>query len=66
MKMPKIEKGIPLPPPRRKYPWAECEIGDSFLGSLNAGGAMDSWNRKHDSQFIGRKVGKKMRFWRIK
>ena len=27
----KIEKGVPLPRPTRKHPWADMEPGDSFL-----------------------------------
>ncbi len=27
----KIEKGVALPPPKRRYPFSEMKIGDSFF-----------------------------------
>lgn len=66
----KIEKSVPKPAPirRRKYPWLEMEIGDSFLVpggrterlANSAHGAGKRYGRK----FSTRSVEGGVRVWR--
>ncbi len=65
-----IEKGIPIPVVRhedRKYPFAEMEVGDSFLADISPGAAFSG------AKSVGIRVatrtivkGKTIRVWRVK
>ena len=71
----KIEKGVPLPPSRRGrtlYPWADMEVGDSFVAgpystkfqnNVTTSAALQ--RRKHGRSFATRKDGDNLRVWRI-
>lgn len=69
-----IEKGIPMPDRRSgasaKYPWANMEVGDSFVMETGASsvGAYTSYANKAYSpkRFSSRKIGpSQARIWRI-
>ena len=76
----KIEKGVPMPRPRRKreYPWEQMEVGDSFLLSCKsedaakvanrARSAADSFAKKRGLswRFSFRHVEGGIRIWRTK
>ena len=60
----KIEKNVPLPKPRNRYPWHKMEVGDSIIASSSGivGGATKATGFK----FVARKVnGGGVRIWRI-
>lgn len=75
-----IEKGIPLPPRSRssgysKYPFADMQLGDSFVISLNPGESIDQLRFRANSalakarkttnaQFSSRTVDGGIRIWR--
>lgn len=64
----KIEKDIPLPEPkRRKYPWHEMEVGDSFIFPHKHGQQYASvMSRRHSpKKYAARMVGGKYRIWRV-
>lgn len=71
----KIEKGVPLPPRKSKYPFAEMEPGDSFFAKPNEG---QSLKQLHNSimgcarlrlfpgkKFTSRQMDGGVRVWRI-
>ena len=74
-----IEKGIPVPPPRHgtsqsnaartKYPWADMDIGDSFLvrdKSQNAMATTASYHaKKLGRNFRAANVEGGVRVWRV-
>lgn len=57
----KIEKGIPMPTGTKlpKYPWAEMEVGDSFVVPddkvIRVRSAAQQWNSNHAEKFVVRK-----------
>jgi hypothetical protein len=63
-----LEKGVPLPVARQKYPYKEMEVGDSFF--VFAGGIQNVCNqnyrmgKKLGMSFIARKEGDGVRVWR--
>lgn len=66
----KVEKGVPLPPPRAIYPWSEMEVGDSFfvddprMRDLVRRAA--AWERRRSGKrFTVRKVRGGLRVWRF-
>ena len=75
-----IEKGIPLPPPDRKFPtnnkynFAKMEIGDSIFDPLLPGqprsrivAAACAWNTHNKpKKLASRKVEGGYRVWRVK
>ena len=75
----RIEKNIPLPPPRKgghngrsyaKYPWDKMEIGDSFMFPVGATKSAHTSvcfrNKFHaHTKFIARRVEAGIRCWRI-
>ncbi len=69
----KIEKGIPLPPVRRRmtlYPLANMEVGDSILVQESDQGRIRStiWQfaRRNGVKFVSRKESDgAIRIWRI-
>lgn len=68
-----IEKGIPVPKEiygrRRKYPWREMSIGDSFVVELRRSSvhcAISGANRRTGMRFIARKTDDgRYRIWRV-
>lgn len=68
-----IEKNIPLPKgtPNKgysKYPFAEMQVGDSFLFSGPAGrirSAVSQHSRRHGGKFSVRIEGRGFRVWRV-
>lgn len=66
----KIDKSIPPPVAKTtKYPWAEMEVGDSFLieaarssATSLAGSASARYAPK---RFVSRKEGSGRRIWRV-
>lgn len=69
-----IEKGIPVHDPRasanvgrRKYPWDEMEVGDSFHAPASANSvrtAAANYSKKTGREFVVRKEGDGARAWR--
>lgn len=68
MSMIKIDKGIPMPEPKRNrgYPWKELEVGDSFLipGKSGQQGSSSASFRLHPKTFAARRDGDGWRIWR--
>ena len=71
----KIDKGIPIPSRRNKYPLSQMEVGDSFLIKSGKLDAMKTRNRVASSitsyrrqgwNFTQRLVENGIRIWRIK
>ena len=68
-----IEKGIPLPTRgavRRKYPWAEMEVGDSFAAKFSSAGSAYATAKtgglRNNMKFTARRIeGDEYRIWRI-
>lgn len=75
MKKIKIEKNIPLPPKRNKYPFNKMEIGDSiFCAGKNTKllrasvfSASAQWAKRNNKgvKFTSAKEGSGIRIWRI-
>lgn len=65
----KIEKNIPIPASRSKYPFNKMEIGESvffeYVFGLKARSAADSYGRAHKKRFVSRKVESGLRVWRV-
>ena len=67
----KIDKNIPVPPARlsHRYPWLEMEIGDSFftanLSHGNMGTQAARAGKRHNREFVTRKVDGGIRVWRV-
>lgn len=75
--MNKLDKGIPMPPDgrsvflgrRRKYPYVEAKVGDSFLARRNMITEINKWAKRRGRLFTSRitKGSKKgVRIWRVK
>lgn len=74
----KVEKGIPMPRPAQAYPWADMEVGDSFLlpcepaeqnkvgNRARNAAASFAHKRKLDWRFSYRHVEGGVRIWRVK
>jgi len=64
-----LDKGVPLPVARKKYPYAVMEVGDSFF--VAEGGIQNVCNqnyrmgKKLGMSFIARKEGDGVRVWRV-
>ena len=74
MRVIQVDRGIPLPRPRRdrrwKYPWLEMEVGDSFLvpderNVLRMVRVGCSTSRRHGMRFEARQVEGGVRVWRV-
>lgn len=69
----KIEKGLPIPDPPKRYPYKNMEIGDSFfIAGDNAGKNMywvyvsaSSAGKRLKRKFSARKCDGGMRVWRV-
>lgn len=67
MSQPPIDKGVPLP---RRYPFADMQVGDSFLvpegvKRSNVSVAAKRYGDRHGAAFTVRKVPEGLRCWRI-
>ena len=64
-----IEKGVPLPPrrgPVSKYPFAEMEVGDSFVTDImSIRGTAKQAAARYGKKFTVRRVAEGFRVWRI-
>lgn len=66
-----IDRNIPIPKISRgsrpsKYPWAEMEIGDSFvMNRKRPNGTVSAANKRYSCKFIARTVEGGVRVWRI-
>jgi hypothetical protein len=68
----KIDKKVPLPPPRgtnKHYPLAEMKIGDSFWAPpdevVRARSAASQHGSRHQKKFTTRTEDDGLRVWRI-
>lgn len=66
----KIEMGIPMPPPKQKYPFHKMDVGDSFRippeYKKRVGAAAVMYSRGRDVKFALRDTRLEIRLWRIK
>jgi len=64
----KIDKTVPLPPPRWKWPFHEMEVGDSFLIPVGwektCRASAWAYGKKHGMRFAMRTEKKGTRIWR--
>ena len=64
----KIQKGVPIPPVRRKYPFREMQVGDSFFvagGKPSVAGAISSATKTGRGRFRTAKEKGGLRVWRV-
>ena len=65
-----IEKEIPIPAVQRKnhrWPFAQMEVGDSFVTSLQSvRNAAHAYGVRNQQFFAVRKIGNEFRCWRTK
>jgi hypothetical protein len=66
----KIDSGIPMPKPKRKYPFEQLKVGDSFevegVSAAQLCVNAQHYTRKHGWKFTARTTGfNKCRVWRI-
>ena len=64
----KIDKNIPLPKPRIKYPWDEMEIGDSiFIPNKTTQTFRQAYaaSKRYGKAFCQRNTTHGVRVWRI-
>jgi hypothetical protein len=62
----KIEKGIPIPTPRKKYPFFTMKVGESFFSDKPGVANLSSiHSRKGKEKFTCRKVEGGWRVWRV-
>lgn len=60
-----IEKNVPMPVSRGKYPFRDMQVGDSFVADEKARGAAVAFASRVDGvKFAIRKEGEKVRIWR--
>lgn len=63
----KIEKGVPIPDRRGKYPWADMDVGDSFFVATDK---VENFRRnvygknRNGKKFTARAEGNGVRVWR--
>ena len=64
-----LSKDVPLPPPRRRYPYGEMEVGESFLVGGGVLQVVCNANyragKRLGRKFIARKEAGGVRVWRI-
>jgi hypothetical protein len=68
----KVEKAIPIPQDRNKYPFKTMEVGDSFFVPANGEALQrvqnrvsNSWKRHASKRFLSRQIDGGVRVWRI-
>lgn len=64
----KVEKGVPIPTARGKYPWKGMEVGDSFVivnctNSVKRG--LHSCASRYGYRICTRREGAGFRVWRV-
>lgn len=65
----KIDKNVPIPANRNKYPFRDMDVGDSFLieGDLaKTRGAATNWGKANNKKFSIQNTEEGYRCWRIK
>lgn len=66
-----VESGLEMPKARRKhsFPYAQMNVGDSFLVTDMSMGAVCNYNRRNgekmNMKFVAKKDGDGVRVWRI-
>jgi hypothetical protein len=62
----KIEKSVPVPEnPRRKYPWKELKVGDSFVAPLATQSGASGAARRLGIVLVTRRIdADHVRIWR--
>ncbi len=64
-----IEKGIPAPSARGKYPFAQMEVGDSFFvpdkTTATFGGVLSHARKRTGFGFVMRSENGGLRVWRV-
>ena len=64
-----LDKDVPLPEARKRYPYKEMEVGDSFF--VEGGGIQNICNQNYRTgkklgrSFIARKEDNGVRVWRV-
>lgn len=65
----RIESGIPMPPSRTKYPYAQLAVGDSFSVELSKARSVSACVRAHARRtgyrYSVRRDGDCVRVWRV-
>ena len=66
----KIEKDVPMPTPSVMYPFADMEVGDSFLANLAERPKISTYMNRHKKttgkKFKTRKISdSECRVWRV-
>ena len=65
----KIEKNIPIPKPRNKYPFALMDVGDSFFvpgkTASHLSGSIGNAMRITSGKFVTRNIDGGVRVWRV-
>lgn len=66
----KLEKGVPLPGQKLRYPYLEMEVGDSFFreGDERLGMFCNlnwRWGKRLHRKYVCRKVDGGIRVWRV-
>ncbi len=72
----KVDKGVPMPeatPLKRKLPFEQLEVGDSFLYSTKTGrkvqgaarGICRKWSDKLGTTYATRRTEEGIRIWRL-
>ena len=62
-----IEKDIVIPGTKKKYPWNDMEIGDSFfVPEADAKGVSSSHRKHYGEEHVTRRVDGGIRIWRTK
>jgi len=65
----KVEKGIPVPPVKNKYPWLQMEVGDSFfvpgVTCKEFRTQPSSAGRRYGRKYASRSVDGGVRVWRV-
>lgn len=64
-----VNRDVPLPPPRRRYPYGEMEVGESFIvldGNLQVVcNANYRAGKRLFRKFIARREERGVRVWRV-
>lgn len=64
-----VESGVPLPVERRRYPYAQMQVGDSFVVRSVSLQVVCNANyrtgKKLGRKFVARKVEDGVRVWRV-
>ena len=62
-----IEKATVIPTTKKKYPWNDMEVGDSFfVPEADGKGASPAHRRRYGEEHVTRQVEGGIRIWRTK